>query len=346
VERLVSKLDRDHVTVEFTITKQQNNMEKKQMSDPILFENVAVGAIQVPEHKLREARVETLEFELLQEDIKNNGIEQNLTISPDPGKPGMFILVNGLQRFTAATNLGFTHVPCFIKTMDELKRLATSIRTNVHTVQTRPVEFGKAIRRMLELDPTITVPSIAAELGVRNEFILARMSLDKIEDELSDAVDSGIIGIQNAIKLSKLPQNEQAQYSERAATMPAADFAQIVDARLAEIKQALRTGTPAPEPTFSATARSRTRAELLEELQTHTARATNVTEDMSALDAFDAALNWALSLDADTVAIARDKWEAQRAAAQAKKEAAAAARAAKKATEGGAADAALAAATA
>lgn len=301
------------------------------------MKNVALDKIEIGKIALRGPELEDEQFVGLRNSIKMMGILHNLIVCESPINPGMYRLIDGLQRYTIACELNLPTVPVKVIDANEMKVMMTQIQNNIHHVTTKPAAYGKQLRRMLSLDPSLTTSSMAKMLGTTSAWILQRMNLHKLLQEIQDRVDAGEISALNAFALAKLPPNEQKDWEERAATQTSDVFVDACNARVQEIKTATREGRKAEEEKFVAPSHLRSITEIRTEHDTHTVRATQVSPKTSNLDAWDAAIQWVLHLDKASVQVAKEKWEAhkkEKAEADAKKAAdRAAAKAAKEAGE-------------
>lgn len=270
---------------------------------------VPIDQIEVGPIALRPAQVESDQFQFMKKSVEQEGINQNLTVWHDPEMPGKYRLIDGLQRFTIASMIGLDEVPILVKDADDAKAQSLQIQGNLHRVDTKPAQFGAAIIRLIGLNPEKTILDLAAELSVSPTYIQDRINVAKhLVPEIAKRVDEGELTASAAIQLAKLPSEEQVSYVGRAAALPITEFTELVSARKKELKEALNKGDQ-PEPTFTPIPRLRSKADLVAEYEKHAARATFVTEGMTAPQAFDAAIAWAIQLDDASVDLEREKWE-------------------------------------
>ena len=141
------------------------------------------------------------------------------------------------------------------------------------------------------------------------------MNLVKLKDSVQKLVDDGTIKLANAYSLAKLPEEEQEEFAERAATLSPAQFLPIVNGRAKELRDAARQGREAKPEGFVPVAHLRSVATLKEEVNTAAyARAMVAKHGItSPADAFVFALKWALNLDPDSVEVQKAEDEKRRA---------------------------------
>lgn len=311
---------------------------------------IPTSEIEVGDIALRPAQVQSAEFKGLLASIEANGVFENLTVKHSDLTPNKYMLINGLQRLTICGMLGITEIHVKVLSADEAKQHVYQIQSNLHRVATKPAQFGASIRRMMEIDTDLTIVDIAGQLCTSVSYVSDRINLKSLLPEIAEQVDGGEITASAAIKLSKLPQDEQPNFVARAVSMPFEDFANQVETRATDLRAAKREARQAEPETFTATPRMRKKPELLLEAEKHLARAELVTGDMSGPAGFDLALAWVLQMDPASIEVEREKWEAEKKAreerAAARKEAQHLKKEAAASKAGGAVEAAVAAATA
>jgi ParB/RepB/Spo0J family partition protein len=265
---------------------------------------------------LRSVDVEAEDFVGLAESVKARGVLTPILIRPIPSEtPGVekFGLINGLQRFTAAKLAGLTSIPAKIVSMNDADVLEAQILTNVHTVETKPVEYSKQLLRILGQNPTMTISALAARLNKSPQWLESRLYLNGLTPELATLVDENKISLPNAYVLAKLPVEEQNQYVEEAQTAPSQEFLPKINARIKEIREAKRQGRAANPPSFTPVPRLQKMSELKAEVDSPTVgpqliAATNTT---SPVDAFKLGVLWALRLDPKSLEEAKSKFDSQ-----------------------------------
>lgn len=284
---------------------------------------------------LRPAQTESVEFQNLKASIEELGrIRQPIDVRPDPLKPGEYLLVDGTQRFTAAGLLGMKEVPCFVaETMSDLESMRNQIHANCQRVQTRPAQVGRLIIQMIVTDPTgkTTLADVAKQLSQKPEWVMQRIQLVKLTPAIQELVNVGKISVAKAVLIAKLPETEQDLFAAKAqqANIAPQEFMNEIAARIKQLKEAEKAGKAAGAAVFTPASKLRSKTEIEAELAGNVARTKCVGKNTTPLEAWTAALTWALSLDAETVAAAKAKWDtaqaekAKRDAERAKKAAAA-----------------------
>jgi len=204
--------------------------------------------------------------------------------------------------------------------------------TNIHKVETRPVEYSKQLLRILSRNPLMTESELAAKLGKSTQWVKERLGLTKIADEaIALLVNEGKIKLANAYALAKLPPEEMADFVDRAMTLPPDEFVPAANNRMKEIREAKRTGAEAGAAEFQPVAFMQKMKEIKEELDTGAAAAVLCADLDSPASGFKMALKWCLHLDPKSVEVQTAKHEERQAQQEEAKRKKAAERAAKKA---------------
>jgi len=249
----------------------------------------------------------------LKDSIEEYGIMQSISLSRqiDPEtKEEIFVLIDGLQRFSCAQDLGFETIPAQILEIADGKVHTAQIICNMQGVETTPAEYSNALHRLLNANPRLTLPELAQQLHVSAPFIQRRLHLKKLVEAVMAKVDDKSIPLVNAFCLAKLPEEEQVEWMQRAMTDTSDEFVPACTERIRAIAQANKEGRDPAGAVFTPLAKVRSpkllKAERTDNYPNIRALAANAD---SPEDAAIAVMDWVLSLDADSVNIARDKWD-------------------------------------
>lgn len=245
-------------------------------------------------------------------------------------------IVDGLHRFTAATEAGLTEIPTLVVDFNDDQILEAQLMANIHRVDTRPVEYSNQLKRILSRNTYMTEAELATKLGVSAGYIKERLGLTKITNkEVQEAIDGGKIPLTCAYAMAKLPESEQVDFMARAMTQPPAEFIPAVTQRVKEIADSKRKGADAAPAEFQPVAFLKKMGDLKSvAADTSTAeRLLALNGITSPVEAFQLALKWALHLDPEAVEKQKAENEARKKANEASAAARKAERDAKKATE-------------
>lgn len=214
-------------------------------------------------------------------------------------------LVDGLHRFSAAKQLGHTEIPVNIVSLDDAATHEAQIMANLHIIETKPVEFTRQLHRLFASNPTLTLDDMAVKVCKSTTWVNQRLSLLKLEPVISKLVDEGKIKVSNAVALSKLPPNEQANYVDQAVTMSADEFIPLVQARAKEIKVNARKGRTTEPVVFVPQPRLQKMSVLKDEMENPQIGPALVKQQKTKqpADAFNLGISWALSMDPASIEV-------------------------------------------
>ena len=303
------------------------------------LKHINVSDIHEPDEALRKVDRENEDYLGLVESVRNDGVMTPITVREVQTEEGVIYgLVDGLQRLTASRDAGVAEIPCHIIEVAEAELIEAQIIANVHKVETRPVEYSQGLLKVLSRNPLLTRSELAARLAKTPTWLSERLGLLKLSEDVGSLVDEGKIALSNAYALAKLASvapDEQADFVDRALTMPPAQFAPTVNARIKEIRDAKRKGKDASPSEFQPVAIIRSRAELVAEVETAGVGPALCAECKvdSVNDAFALGVKWAVNLDPLSVEVQKAKDEERKLNRARAKEKAKAERQRKKAEE-------------
>lgn len=265
-----------------------------------VMKRIQLKAISPKTGALRGAKVEDDDFKNLLASVRKEGVLKPILVN-DNGD-GTYTLVDGLQRFTAASmvlaensNAPDSIDAKVIKTSSE-NELALQIMLNSNTVKTRPVEYAEGIMRILAHHPEMTQAEIADRLAMSQPKLSMLLKLTNLAGPIKQLVDKGDIKVTNAYVLAKLDQDDQDQFIEAAMT----DSPEVFTPKINEFikkQRAARTGQTAPtgpEP------KVRRKTELVDKFTNLQTQASNNPDD-PVLSAQVNLLAWVIQQDEDSV---------------------------------------------
>lgn len=275
--------------------------EKKQRSLP-------VTEIVKTDKALREVDRDDPNYEQLVASVIQAGITTPISVRIT--EEGIYELIDGRHRLTAAQDAGLTEIPCIIyENLSEAEHLDIQIISNTHRAETKPAQYANQLKRRFALDPTLTAVQVATNIGRTVHWVNQILRLNRLAEAIQEKVDDGTISLSNAVILAQLPEDEQGEWLERAISQSADVFVPECTARIKEIKDAARKGHVVEAPQFTPMAKLRKVGIIKEEL-TSGEQAAQASDP----DVFAAAIKWVLQLDDTTVDADRAKWEERQAA--------------------------------
>lgn len=278
--------------------------------------------------KLRPAQTKTEEYALLKSAIANIGQLQPVTVGDDPNAPGKYVLVDGLQRFTILRELGHDKIKVVVDNEAAADPLLAQVQLNMQRVRTRPADLARAVRLYYSENSHLTISQLGQRFGQTGTWASKMLNLVRLNPEIQELVNNQTIALTNAIALSNLPGEQQAAYVTDAVALSVADFAKKVDDQVKANKEATSKGTK-PVVEFKARPKGRSIETIKAEIETLTQCEKLTDDSMSRAQVWQAALEYAISLDGPTLAAALADFEAKQKEAADNRAKAAAARKAK-----------------
>lgn len=296
------------------------------MSD---LQHLPLSKIAVPPKALRLVDEVSEKFAALVEAVKSHGILNPISVRPNTERQTddepEYWVVDGAHRFTAAAKAGLESIPASIKNRSELEALSDSIMGNLHHIQTKPVEYSRALRRLLDLKPSLTLKEIADGVGYGVQWVKDRLSLNDLHVDIAPLVDDEKIPLTSAYALVKLPPEEQLDYAARAMSESPNTLLPAINARAKEISEAARKGRNAKPAVFEATPTLRSVVEIRTERDAGDffVRLTQESPQsvMDPRTTWETALNYALKLDPITYQERKSEYERRQQQLAAEKEA-------------------------
>ena len=266
--------------------------------------HVPLAQIREPDDALRGVDRQAVEYQELVDSIKSRGVMNPISVRELQSEDGqtLYGLVDGLQRYSASKDAGLESIPAQIISLDEGQLLEAQVIANVHKIETKPVEYSRALQRILAENPLLTRTELAQRLSKTTAWVSERLGLLNLVEEIGNLVDSNEIGLSNAYALSKLPPEEQADFVDRAIAMSPQQFTAVVQQRKSELQEAKRQGRNAEEAKFQPVAHFRSKKEVVEELESGTiaSRLCKQHQRQTVQDAFTLGLKWAMQVDPES----------------------------------------------
>lgn len=277
----------------------------------------------------------------LVDSVRQKGVMQPILVrevkDPTSGEI-LFGLIDGLHRFNAAMDAGMTDIPANIGSLADADLLEAQIIANTHKIETAPGQYTKAIVSLMGANPLMTKVELCGRLNKSPKWLDDRLGLLQLKPEYLSMVDDGSLPLSNAYSLSKLPQEIQTDYIDRAKTLNANEFVPLANETATKIKAEKRAGMKSDGEKYIPNARLRRPGVLKDELaflesgNTQASKVAALVKDYANGDPLLAAkltLQFMCHLDPVTQSAEKAEWESEQKAKKEKKEKAAAERAAK-----------------
>lgn len=296
------------------------------MSEPkTRLKNIPLASIRENPVALRSVNKQDVNYQELVESIRAKGVLNAILVREvrDSANGEIFYgLVDGLQRYSASQDAGRADIPAQVVSLTDAEVLEAQVITNVHRIETKPVEYSRQLIRILSGNPTMTLADLAVKLAKSPAWVNDRLSLNKLDKSIAELVDEGKINLSNAYALAKLPEDEQKSFVDRAMTMQPQEFVPTVNARVKEIRDAKRQGRDPSKTEFVAVPHLQKLGAIKEEWENPTILPSLIAET-GATDPEEIAkltLAWVLHMDPMSVAAAKAEDEKRKAEVEAAKE--------------------------
>lgn len=145
----------------------------------------------------------------LTDSIRENGILQNLTITPYVGEVTGTVLedtykvIIGHRRLAAAKLAGLTHVPCAVVEMTPSEQIKTMLMENMQRTDLTPLEQADGFQMMLDLG--VSFEEVARDSGFSPSTVRRRLKLRDLDrQQLEERILQGA----TLMDLAKLEQIE------------------------------------------------------------------------------------------------------------------------------------------
>lgn len=260
---------------------------------------------------LREVDRENPEYLDVKESIKRNGILTpiRVTLLDDDAYDEEYMIVFGHNRWAAAVDLGIESIDCILVDSTEDDNKIHQIIENTSRVVQNPVEVRNMLLDYMSVHSGTTVNDLSVLISKPVAYIKKVLTLQKLANEqIEELVANGTISATNAYNMAKLDPFDQEQFVDQASCMGTAEFAEVVEARVKEVRDARRAGGKAAEAVFTPKAKFRK----MDDLKA-------VVDNGVQSDDFKAGVAYAISLDAESVAERKAEWDAKQEAVAAKK---------------------------
>ncbi len=265
-------------------------------------EFLPIHILQEPRNKLRLVDTESVQFLELCDSLRDTGFLNSILVRPLGDR---YEIVDGFCRYTAARTIGMEFIPCLIREIPDDKILSNQIQANAISLETTPAEYAIQLKRMMALDPDLTIREVSCLIRKSPNWVGNCLSLANLLKDCQKMVDRGEIPLQNAYMLAKIPRSMQKDYVERSITMSAKEFKIVAAACVKQFTEAVKQGRMDAfySDKFEPVAYLRSLKDIEIEMSNHTVGALVCTGEGSktVLDGFYAGLRWACHLDHQSV---------------------------------------------
>lgn len=195
--------------------------------------DIQLDQIDPPKYLLRTVKTWHLDFLLLRDSIKTDGILVPLLVRP---KGDRYELVDGAHRFECASQLGLKVVPCNVMELSDSEACLKQIQANSLYIPTSKYDFARHLKAILKMDPSLTVDRLAAAIFKPVNWVRKVLSLTRLDHEVAEQVKTATL--KNQLELAKLPFPLQRESVDACLALTGKEFKNYVSQLLRNEKEA------------------------------------------------------------------------------------------------------------
>lgn len=223
----------------------RQNVGSKNFAVPL---RLPLAFLIVDQIALREkVKVKEDEWELFKQSIRDKGIMNPITVRRS--KEGKFVVIDGRQRYEAATELSAQGFPVEIPVNylpnvgpDDVAQM--QVVANFQRFATKPAQFANHLKRYQHNHPHLTLTEIAKEFNISTPHASNLLKLNKLIEPAQDLVNEGKITIAAGTALAQIPAEDQEAFLDQAQTMNTESFC----AKMMEVKSAANKAARGEKP--------------------------------------------------------------------------------------------------
>jgi ParB family chromosome partitioning protein len=134
--------------------------------------------------------------------LETSGLLQPIAVRPR--KDGRFELIAGERRFRAATRLGWTTIPAFVREVSDEQLLSLALVENLQREDLNPIEEAEGYRQLIS-DFGLAHQQVAQAVGKDRSTVSNALRLLALPDEVQRLVREGSLSLGHARALLGVP---------------------------------------------------------------------------------------------------------------------------------------------
>lgn len=146
--------------------------------------------------------------------IRSHGLLQPLVVRPMDEKPKHYLVIAGNRRLAALRELhrgdGDPKIPCVLRSVDTETADALSLGENFGRESMHPLDEAEAFAKLARGEGK-GADAIAAEFGVTPHYVLQRMKLAGLAEEVKSAYRENAIDTATAEAFASVPEDKQRE---------------------------------------------------------------------------------------------------------------------------------------
>lgn len=254
---------------------------------------------------LRMVDREVVEYLELCDSIQAHGFYKPLLVRPSLRRLGFYEIMDGLHRYTAAVDLNLEVAPCTVREATDEEALVFMLEANAVQKPTTPSEYAAHLRRLVRLNPDVTLAGLSRIVHKSPRWITNTLLLTRLGENEQKVVDRGEISLESAYLLARTPKERRKELTQLALSLPTDAFKIVAAKAIREAREAARVGRL--NSAFQVEFQTRSWLRSLRQVRHELEHEEQMIELLHAegcktmVDGWRAALKWVLHLDKDSI---------------------------------------------
>ena len=160
-----------------------------------------VGDLSITDIKLSDNNVRfltNLNLEIIANSIRQHGLLQPIVVRP---KENYFEVVIGCRRFLACKSLKWKKIPCHTAHLNDIQAYEISLVENIRRKSFTPLEEAHAFKIYVSDNGWGSVTKLACRLGKNSSYILRRIALLNLPDDVIEDIKNSSLSHSSAEEL-------------------------------------------------------------------------------------------------------------------------------------------------
>ena len=254
---------------------------------------IELGSLRRCPLQLRPVKKESLDYYLLRESMEKIGLLNSILVRPIQDG---YEVVDGNNRFEAATDLRWESIPCIVRSLTDEDVYRVQLMAQANRIETSPVEYATRLWKIVNVDQTMSVNEVAHSISKSPDWVKRMLGLARLSPEAKERAGKGQLPLSLAVELAKLPVHRQDSLINHILDLTNTEARDILQMEVRSVRGGRRS-SDGLEPRF------RSRREILDELDDPTQAGPVLTrcKATTLLNAWQAALRWVMSVDENSI---------------------------------------------
>ena len=188
----------------------------KQTNDTIIYKELKINELIASPSNPR-TDFEEKALNELAESIKAHGVLQPIIVRTHPNVKKKYEIVCGERRYRASCIAGVKTIPVSIRELTDDEVFEIQIIENLERKDVHPMDEARAFKKMIE-SGKYTIEDISAKVAKNLTFIVQRLKLNDLIEELQEEFLKGEFGVGHAVLYARLAIEKQSDIFSEATT--------------------------------------------------------------------------------------------------------------------------------